>query len=123
MATGATILVVDDDDSIRVLMKSLLRQHGFSPRTASSGAAALEQVRENGVDLVLLDLGLQDIRGEELVARLREIDQEIPVVIVSGRHLSEDEVSTIGAVDALQKPFEIDELLRAIRRILQPIRC
>lgn len=123
MATGTTILVVDDDDSILVLMRSLLRQHGFDPVTASSGAEALEKVSGAEPGVVLLDLGLQDMDGEELIARLRARGSEIPVIIVSGRHLSDDEIGSIGATDALQKPFDVEDLVRAIRHSLETIGC
>lgn len=121
MATDATIVVVDDDELILILMRSLLRQHGFTPIAVSSGEEALDHVRLDSPDLILLDLGLQDMAGEEFMARLRQKDPLVPVMIVSGRSLSRNEVSEIGAVDFLQKPFEVSKLIGSIRRNLEPV--
>lgn len=123
MAINPTILVVDDDDSILVLMRSLLRQRGFTPLTASSGSAALATLETGRPDLVLLDLGLQDMRGEEWIRRLRQRNDRTPVVIVSGQALSESELSAMGAAGAMHKPFAIDDLIRVIRESLEPVGC
>lgn len=121
MATDATIIVVDDDELILVLMRRLLRQYGFTPIVVSSGEKALEQVASSAPDLILLDLGLQDVAGKEFMARLRQVSPLVPVVIVSGRSLSPGEVSKLGAADFLQKPFEIDALIGSIRRTLEAV--
>lgn len=121
MATDATIIVVDDDELILVLMRRLLRQHGFTPIAVSSGEEALDHVESSAPDLILLDLGLQDVAGKEFMARLRQVSPLVPVVIVSGRSLSRREVSKLGAVDFLQKPFEIDALIGSIRRTLESV--
>lgn len=123
MVTGPTILVVDDDEAILVLMRRLLRQSGFNPLTASSGVEALQHLLTSPPDLVLLDLSLEDVDGEQFMDQVREQGRRIPVLIVSGRNLSEDEIRTIGAVGALQKPFEVADLIRSIHRSLDLVRC
>jgi two-component system, OmpR family, KDP operon response regulator KdpE len=119
MTPGPTILVIDDDEPILELMTSLLRQYSFRPMTASSGREALEAIRTETPDLVLLDLGLPDMSGEKLLEEILRISgRSIPVVILSGHQLTEEEWSESGAVGALQKPFDVRHLIDQIRQNL-----
>jgi DNA-binding response OmpR family regulator len=119
MTPGPMILVVDDDEPILELMTSLLRQYSFRSMTASSGREALEAIRTESPDLVLLDLGLPDMSGEKLLEEILTIsDRSIPVVILSGHQLTEEEWSRTGAVGALQKPFDVRQLIEQIRQHL-----
>lgn len=123
MATGATILVVDDDEQILGLMKALLRQHDFNPVTASSCDRALDFFDGNGPDLILLDLGVPGMKGPDLVNRLRRSGRDVPVIVVSGREPSDEELRQIRAAAVVPKPFEIVDLIGAIRRALEPVVC
>ena len=110
------ILVVDDDVPIQVLMQSLLREFGFEPVTAGSGDQALEVVR-GGLrpDLVLLDMNMPGMSGVDALRALRAELEEIPIVILSGERLSPAEVAALGATGAVQKPFDVPELVTQIR--------
>jgi DNA-binding response OmpR family regulator len=119
MTPDPTILVVDDDEPILHLMRSLLRQYSFRSLTASSGRQALETIQAEVPDLILLDLGLPDMSGEELLEKIHRISgRSIPVLILSGHQLSEEEWSQAGAAGALQKPFEVSALIQQIRQHL-----
>ena len=110
------ILVVDDDVPIQILMQSLLREFGFEPVTAGSGDQALEVVR-GGLrpDLVLLDMHMPGMSGVDALRALRAELEEIPIVILSGERLSPAEIAALGATGAVQKPFDVPELVTQIR--------
>jgi len=110
------ILVVDDDVPIQILMQSLLREFGFEPATAGSGDKALEMVR-GGLrpDLVLLDMNMPGMSGIDALRALRAELDGVPIVILSGERLPPAEIVTLGAAGAVQKPFDVPELVSQIR--------
>jgi CheY-like chemotaxis protein len=111
------ILVVDDDQPILALMKSLLREFQFEALTASSGAEALEIAQRETLDLILLDISMPEMSGEETIHALRAIPaiRDVPIVIVSGHALPQSEIERLGANGAIQKPFDVPDLIRDIR--------
>jgi len=111
------ILVVDDDVPIQILMQSLLREFGFQPVTAGSGEKALELVR-GGLkpDLVLLDMNMPGMSGPDALRALQgELAKTTPIVILSGERVSPKELAALGATAAVQKPFDVSELVTQIR--------
>ncbi len=110
------ILVVDDDPAILRTLVIGLRAHGYEPRTATDGRTAVSLGRTDPPDLVILDLGLPDIPGVEVLRQLRSWSQ-VPVIVLSARDGSEDKVEAldIGADDYVTKPFGMDELLARAR--------
>ena len=110
------ILVVDDDVPIQVLMMSLLKEFGFHPVTAGSGAEALGAIR-GGLrpDLVLLDLNMPGMSGADTMRALRAELPQSPIVILSGERLSPAELQQLGATAGVQKPFDVAELVTQIR--------
>jgi two-component system NtrC family sensor kinase len=113
---GKRILVVDDDEAMRELLATALGIAGAVVETADSGAAAL--AKAGPFDLVLIDLGLGDIRGDEVLARMRSDGRARRTALVSGATLPPI-VSPGGEPDAwLRKPFEIEELLSHVRTLL-----
>ena len=110
------ILVVDDDIPIQILMQSLLREFGFQPETAGSGDQALEVVR-GGLkpDLVLLDMNMPGMSGVDALRALRAELDGVPIVILSGEAISPSELAALGATGAVQKPFDVPELVTQIR--------
>lgn len=111
------ILVVDDDVPIQILMQSLLREFGFQPVTAGSGEKAIELVR-GGLkpDLVLLDMNMPGMSGPDALRALRgDLDGTTPIVILSGERVSPRELQALGATAAVQKPFDVSELVTQIR--------
>ncbi|GAB3273371.1 response regulator [Kineosporia babensis] len=110
------ILLVDDEPQmIRVLRINLLARQ-YDVATATTGEEALELAREEHPDIVVLDLGLPDVDGVEVLRRLRRWTR-LPVIVLSGRADSRDKVNALdaGADDYVTKPFSVDELLARIR--------
>jgi two-component system, OmpR family, KDP operon response regulator KdpE len=108
---AATILVVEDDEETRHAVVRELTARGYRTEEASDGATALERWEQRRPDLVLLDLGLPDIDGLQLVRRIRN-DATTPIVILSGRYEEREKVEALerGADDYVTKPFGVDEL-------------
>jgi two-component system KDP operon response regulator KdpE len=119
--SGARILVVDDEAALRRALSANLGGHGFAVTTAASGGEALAEVGRARPDLLLLDLGLPDLSGLEIVARLRQQGFEAPIVILSVHDEEEQKVQALdaGADDYLTKPFGMNELLARIRAALR----
>jgi CheY-like chemotaxis protein len=115
------ILVVDDDQPILALMRSLLREFQFEPLTASSGAEALEIASRDVPDLILLDISMPKMSGEEAIRAFRcnPALARVPIVIVSGHTISPSEIARLGADGAIQKPFDVPDLVRNIRERLK----
>ena len=110
------LLVVDDDAPIRRFLRAGLMSEGYRLFEAVSGAEALAQAATRAPDLVLLDLGLPDLDGFEVVRRLREWSQ-VPVLVLSARGQEQDKIRALdaGADDYVTKPFSMGELLARIR--------
>jgi len=117
------ILVVDDDEPILGLMRNLLREFKFDALIASSGVAALERARETPPDLVLLDLNMPGMSGPEAIQAFRAEEKlrEVPILILSGEPVSPQELASIGAQGAVQKPFDLPVLIEQIRSSLRPV--
>lgn len=111
-----TILLVDDDTSLLRTLSLNLQARGHRVVTAERGEQALALARREDPDVVILDLGLPDISGTEVLRRLRTW-AEVPVIVLSARHGSDDKVEAldVGADDYVTKPFGIDELLARVR--------
>ncbi len=114
------ILVVDDDATILRTLRINLRARGYEVEGVSSGRDALADVAEWHPDLVILDLGLPDLDGVEVLRRLRRL-AAVPVIVLSARQESDDKVEALdeGADDYVTKPFGMDELLARVRVALR----
>ena len=115
-----SVLVVEDTDEIRELVTTVLRRAGFDVREAVSGAACMEEVRRDPPDLIVLDLGLPDIGGLEVLRRLRAWTPT-PVVILTAVDDEHRRATALdlGADDYVTKPFSMTDLLARIRGALQ----
>lgn len=124
-APGARVLVVDDEPGLAHALAITLRASGWDVRTAQDGASALAAAAEHLPDVVLLDLGLPDMSGVDVITALRAWTR-VPVVVLSARQHGEDKVEALdaGADDYVTKPFAMNELLArlraAVRRGAQP---
>jgi len=120
MDAPQTILIVDDEKAILRFLRASLEEAGFSVLEASSGRSALELAAAKKPDVVLLDLGLPDLDGLEVIERLREWTSA-PVIVVSVRNDESDKIEALdrGADDYLTKPFGVEELLARIRVALR----
>jgi DNA-binding NarL/FixJ family response regulator len=126
VAAKRVVLVVDDDDALRGLVRGMLERAGFGVVEAADGDAALQAADETPLHLALLDVVLPGMSGYELFEALRErLDEELPVIFLSGTRTDRyDRVAglLLGADDYVVKPFDPDELVARIRRSLRPNR-
>jgi two-component system, OmpR family, copper resistance phosphate regulon response regulator CusR len=115
------VLLVEDEDRIASFVEKALQRRGFDVRRVVTGGEALGAVSA-GVDIVVLDLGLPDIDGLDVLRALRKSWASLPVVILSARSDIDDRVVglDLGADDYVPKPFAIDELVARIRARLRP---
>ncbi|WP_028471805.1 response regulator [Nocardioides alkalitolerans] len=113
---GSKVLVVDDEPALARALAVNLRAHGWEVVTASDGRGALEAAAATHPDVVLLDLGLPDMDGTEVLAGLRGWTS-VPVVVLSARQDGDDKVAALdlGADDYVTKPFAMNELLARLR--------
>jgi two-component system, OmpR family, KDP operon response regulator KdpE len=116
-APPVRILIVDDEPPIRRLLRVGLTTQGYTAIEATNGKTALERMEESVPDLVILDLGLPDIQGHELLLRWRAENNPVPVIILSSRtdEAGIVEALELGADDYVTKPFGVNELLARIR--------
>ncbi len=120
MSAATRILIVDDEEQIRLLLRITLRAAGYESLEVANGAAAIEVSTGKKPDLMLLDLGLPDISGLEVIRAVR-VWSQLPVIVLSVRSDDEDKVAALdaGANDYVQKPFSTAELLARIRACLR----
>jgi len=117
---GARILVIDDEKQIRRMLKAALDGYGYDIAEAASGYEGLNQAAIFHPDLIILDLGLPDLDGTEVIQRLREWTQT-PIIILSVREQESDKIKALdaGADDYITKPFSMGELLARLRVALR----
>jgi two-component system KDP operon response regulator KdpE len=116
MTAGNRILVVDDEPGLAHALSITLRATGWDVTTAADGASAISAAAAHGPDVVLLDLGLPDMSGIDVIAAIRGWSR-VPIVVLSARQHGEDKVEALdaGADDYVTKPFAMNELLARLR--------
>jgi two-component system KDP operon response regulator KdpE len=120
-APAVRVLVVDDEPPIRRFLRTSLTAHGYHVMEAADGAEALEKLVDGGADVIVLDLGLPDISGLDIIRRLREEGSAALIVVLSSRNDERGKVEALdlGADDYVTKPFGMDELIARIRAALR----
>ena len=114
------VLVVEDDAAVRSLISTALEMHGYRLAAVGTGEAAVMEAASHNPDLVMLDLGLPDIDGVDVIGRLRTW-ATMPIIVISARSEDSDKIAALdaGADDYLTKPFSVDELLARVRASLR----
>ena len=110
------ILVVEDDAPVRNLITTTLKAHDYRFLTAANGESAILEASSHNPEIMLLDLGLPDIDGVEVIRRVRSWSQ-MPIIVISARSEDADKIDALdaGADDYLTKPFSVEELLARLR--------
>ena len=126
VSVAADILIVDDEDDIRMLIADILTDEGFECRTAGDSAAALQSIETRRPNLLILDIWLEgsELDGMEILERVHEEHSSIPVVMISGHGNVETAVNAIklGAYDFIEKPFKADRLVVTVTRAIEAAR-
>jgi two-component system, OmpR family, KDP operon response regulator KdpE len=119
-APPVRVLVIDDEPPIRKLLRMGLTAHGYQILEAPNGKTALDLLKE-APDLIILDLGLPDVHGHELLQTIRARNESVPIVVLSSRSDEAGKVQALdlGADDYVTKPFGMDELLARMRAALR----
>jgi DNA-binding response OmpR family regulator len=114
------VLIVEDEENSRALLRRVLERHGLEVLEASDAAGALRLLFGERPDLVVVDLGLPDLAGETLIARIRELT-DVPVMVVTGEDGEAAKVEALraGADDFVSKPFGVQELLARVEVLLR----
>ena len=120
-AAPLKVLVVDDEPAIRRFLRTSLTAQGYQVTEAENGTTALDSLRRNTIDILVLDLGLPDIDGFDIIERLRGQGFAVPIVVLSSRvdEIGKVKALDLGADDYVTKPFGIDELLARVRAALR----
>jgi two-component system, OmpR family, KDP operon response regulator KdpE len=120
MPEGPVILVVDDEEQILRVLRPTLEAHGYVVETASNGAEALAILQRQRVSAIILDLGLPDMDGKEVIQRAGELTSA-PVLVLSARDADSEKIAALdaGAEDYVGKPFSVGELLARVRVLLR----
>ena len=115
-----TLLVADDDASIRSLLKQLLSDEGFAVLEASTGVEVVDKVKESSPDLVIMDVRMPELDGIEALARLKSTNPKTAVLIMTAFGSSNAAIRAmeLGAFDYITKPFELDKISHSVKRVL-----
>jgi two-component system, chemotaxis family, chemotaxis protein CheY len=120
-----SVLVVEDDEDMRIILKQLLEHHGWSTHTAGDGLEGLSMLQKHRPSLILLDLAMPRMNGIQFRAAQRQLPDKrlasVPCVVVSAVHDAPSFKTTLNAADVLVKPFEADHLLKAVDSNARPL--
>ena len=111
------ILVVDDNENIRVILKQMLEDGGYAVRTANGGEEALEILKTGHFDMVITDINMPGMTGFELLEKTKKAYPQVPVIFITAYRKDKTLVGSvnIGLSDYIEKPFKMDEVLRTVK--------
>jgi DNA-binding response OmpR family regulator len=115
------VLVVEDDQSLRDVITEALQEDGYLVDSAKNGQAGLELARHSPPDLVILDLMMPQMNGEQFCSAVRQIESlaSVPIIVVSAARAADDIGLRLGATASLRKPFDLFELTRHVNALLR----
>lgn len=121
MSDIKTVLLIDDDESLRRVVEYNLREDGYTVMTAADGRSGLQRFQESTVDLVLTDIRMPEMDGVELLTHLKAMQPDLPVIVLTahGTIDSAVEAMKVGAFDYLTKPFSREQLKASVRKALE----
>ena len=124
MPESNSILIIDDETRIRNVLADILHRKGFHALTAENGEKGLKYIRENHVDVVLLDLMMPQMNGLEVLKKITELDSTVQTIIITAHGSVETAVEAmkIGAYDYIEKPMDVDRILVMIKNALEKLR-
>lgn len=114
------ILVADDDEGVRDVVTWALESAGLQVKSASTGSDAIRSVEQEAPDLLVLDLTMPTQSGTEVAEEIRSQQPTIPILLITGDGHAREKAKVVGAYDYLHKPFEMNELIAAVKRGLNP---
>jgi DNA-binding response OmpR family regulator len=117
------VLVIDDEAPIRDLIVEVLTDEGYAVRSAPNAEAGLSAIEDAPPALLLLDLQLPGMQGEELLRELRAAGYTFPIALITASPQTAESLLALGSVVCVAKPFEIDELLACVAQYAQPVRA
>lgn len=119
--TSYKILLVEDDEALRFIVKDNLEQQNYEVEVAENGEIALELFQQNNFDVIILDVMLPRIDGFKVAETIRETNDQVPIIFLTARSMTEDKIKglTIGGDDYIPKPFSMEELLLKIKIFLK----
>lgn len=120
MTAAARLLIVDDEPQILRALRPGLEAAGYEVESVGDGADALQNIAARAFDIIIIDLGLPDMDGKDLIGRVREWT-DTPIVVLSARDAEEEKIKALdlGANDFVNKPFSIGELMARLRAVLR----
>lgn len=115
------ILLVEDDDALRFIVKDNLEENNYEVAAAEDGEVALRLFKESSFDLIILDVMLPKIDGFQVAEKIRRSNNQVPIIFLTARSMTEDKIKglTIGGDDYIPKPFSMEELLLKIKIFLR----
>lgn len=121
MSAEVKLLLVEDDDALRFIVKDNLKQNNYLVDVAENGQEAIELFKKNSYHLIILDVMLPKIDGFKVAEHIRKTNQDIPIIFLTARSMTEDKITglTIGGDDYIPKPFSMEELLLKIKIFLK----
>ncbi|MFV0590426.1 MAG: response regulator transcription factor [Draconibacterium sp.] len=119
--TAFKILLVEDDEALRFIVKDNLEQNGFAVSAAEDGEIALQRFEQASFDLIILDVMLPKIDGFRVAEKIRTKNDQVPIIFLTARSMTEDKIKglSIGGDDYIPKPFSMEELLLKIKIFLR----
>ncbi|MDI6802369.1 MAG: response regulator [Bacteroidota bacterium] len=120
MSEKSKILVVDDEDTLRTVLSQELKGEGYEVETAADGLLALDAIKQNNFDLVLLDIKMPNMDGFEVLKYIKQNHKDLKIIMLTGFADLKNAIESkkLGAEDFVSKPYDLVDLLTTIERVL-----